>query len=215
MSRDGTPLTEGYEGTPPKDYNSLIHLLESLSELYRAWPDSLVHERLSSLLRIIRDTVTTRDGYMLLYFNRDWTHVSYRDSSTAVREEYSDYDHVSFGHDVETAYLMLEASEALGIKNDTTTLKIGKKLVDHTLRNGWDDEHGGIFDGGYYVRGEGKISILYSVELLQELSYRSRAWRMVLGRHRQQTRRAVLTERDDLERKLPHVQGFDKLHQQT
>ena len=69
-------------------------------------------------------------------------------------------DHVSFGHDVETAYLMQEASHALGIQNDTTTLNIGKRMVDHALHNGWDDSLGGFYDEGYYFKDR-KRSLLF------------------------------------------------------
>jgi mannobiose 2-epimerase len=167
MSRDGIPFMEGYlpprsenrfqDGyinVPPKDQNSSIHLLESFTELYKVWPDSTLKERLSSMLRLVRDVITTDKGYLTLFFRRDWTPISYRDSAVTVRERNYGSDHVSFGHDVETAYLMLEASEALGMKNDTTTLRIGKKMVDHALRNGWDNERGGIYDGGYYLPGK-------------------------------------------------------------
>ena len=154
MSRDGSPFTEGYGGAPPKDQNSTIHLLEAFTELYRVWPDPTVKERLQSLLRIVRDTITTDKGYMVLFFKRDWTPISYRESDPKERERKYEFDHVSFGHDVETGYLMLEASEALGMKNDTTTLQVAKRMVDHALEHGWDKERGGIFDGGYYFSGE-------------------------------------------------------------
>ena len=160
MSRDGDPLTEGFGRTPPKDQNSSIHLLECLTELYRVWKDPLLKERLNQLLRIIRDTLTTDKGYLTLFFRRDWTPVTFRDSSADVRERNYDFDHVSFGHDIETAYLMLEASEALGLGKDTTTLRAAKKMVDHTLRNGLDRKHGGLFDGGYYHRGDTRPSIV-------------------------------------------------------
>jgi cellobiose epimerase len=152
MSRDGTPMPEGYRGVPPKDYNSLIHILECFTELYNVWPDSTLKDRLHSLLTILRDTVTTDKGYLMLYFNRDWTHIS--------DEKNFEFDHVSFGHDVETAYLMLEASEALGLKSDTTTLRVAKKMVDHSLAHGWDKDHGGLFDAGYYDNGEKNITIV-------------------------------------------------------
>jgi mannobiose 2-epimerase len=160
MSRDGTPFTSGYGSYPPKDQNSTIHLLECFTELCRVWPDPLVKERLHSLLRIVRDTITMEKGYMMLFFQRDWAPVSYRDASPVERERNYEFDHVSFGHDVEVAYLMLEASEALGIKNDTTTLRKAKTMVDHVLRNGWDEQQGGIFDGGYYFPGQEKPSIV-------------------------------------------------------
>jgi cellobiose epimerase len=160
MTRDGIPFKNGYRISPPKDQNSSIHLLECFTELYKVWPDSTLRERLSSMLRLIRDVITTNKGYLTLFLNRDLTPVSYKDSTDAIRMRNYEFDHVSFGHDVETAYLMLEASEVLGMKNDTTTLRIAKKMVDHALQNGWDNEHGGFFDGGYYLSGEKKAVIV-------------------------------------------------------
>ncbi len=152
MERDGRPMPEGFGHTPPKDQNSSIHLLEAFTELYAVWPDQKLRERLQELLEIIRDTITTDMGYMNLFFYRDWTPLSYRDSTEAVREANHHLDHVSFGHDVETAFLMMEASETLGLEHDDRTLEVGRKMVDHTLQNGWDDVLGGIYDGGYYFK---------------------------------------------------------------
>lgn len=160
MSTEGIPFKEGLGNTPPKDQNSSIHLLESFTELYKVWPDPKLKDRLNSMLHIIRDIIVTKKGYMNLFFKRDWTPISYRDSSAAVREENYEFDHVSFGHDVETAYLMLEASEVLGMKNDTATVRIGKSMVDHALHNGWDKERSGIYDGGYYKNGNKYPSIV-------------------------------------------------------
>jgi mannobiose 2-epimerase len=149
MSRDGTPFKEGYLNNPPKDQNSSIHLLECFTELYSVWKDETLKKRLTSLLHIIRDTITTEKGYMVLFFNRNWNPVSFRNSSKEVRTKNYEFDHVSFGHDIETAYLLLEASETLGLDDEETLIK-AKKMVDHTLKYGWDKEYGGIFDGGYY-----------------------------------------------------------------
>jgi mannobiose 2-epimerase len=55
---------------------------------------------------------------------------------------------------------MLEASETLGLKNDSTTLKVAKRMVDHALRNGWDNKVGGFYDEGYYFKDSDSISIL-------------------------------------------------------
>jgi mannobiose 2-epimerase len=161
MQRDGTPFPEGFRRTPPKDQNSSIHILECFTELYGVWHDNLLKERLGSLFIIIRDTIVTQKGYMNLFFKRDWTPISYRDSSLSVRTKNLDLDHVSFGHDIETAYLLLEALDKLGINNDTVTLRTAKKMVDHSIINGWDKDNGGIFDGGYYNKGEeDKITIV-------------------------------------------------------
>jgi mannobiose 2-epimerase len=133
-----------------KDQNSSIHLLEAFTALYSVWPDELLRERFLELLLLIRDTITTEKGYLILFLERDWTPVSFRDSSDAVRKANFHHDHVSFGHDVETAFLMLEASHTLGLKNDTRTLTVARRMVDHALAKGWDDELGGFYEGGYY-----------------------------------------------------------------
>lgn len=136
-----------------KDQNSSIHLLESFSALYAVWPDPLVKKRLEELVVLIRDTITTEKGYLSLHLQRDWTPVSLRDSTESYRKQNFYLDHVSFGHDVETAFLLLEASHVLGKKSDTLTLIKAKKMVDHALEWGWDTEKGGFYDGGYYWNG--------------------------------------------------------------
>lgn len=165
MKRDGsvirrdanTPSTDdiGY-----KDQNSSIHLLEAFTELYQVWPDPLVLERLKEMLFLIRDTITHDKGYLILFFQPDWTPVSFRDSSEEVIMKHHHLDHVSFGHDVETAYLMLEASHVAGLKNDTTTLRMAKKMVDHALMQGWDHVKGGFYDEGYYFRDRAYITTI-------------------------------------------------------
>ena len=159
MEPDGTPLTEGYAGTPPKDQNSSIHLLEAFTELYDVWPDALVRERLEEMLHVVRDTLVSREGSLRLYFGRDWMPVSYRDSSADVRAAHYNLDHVSFGHDVETAFLLLEAAHALGIGEDTT-LVVAKRMVDRALQTGWDGDVGGFYDEGYVFPDSTDVTII-------------------------------------------------------
>jgi len=146
-----------------KDQNSSIHLLEAFTELYQVWPDSLLRVRLEEMLTLIRDTIVTPKGYMTLFFQPDWTPLSFRDSSREVIEEHHWLDHVSFGHDVEIAYLMLEASHVLGLKDDTT-LTVAKRLIDHALINGWDNTAGGFYDEGYYFKDSEKITITHDTK---------------------------------------------------
>jgi mannobiose 2-epimerase len=89
LRRDGTPVkrTPNVPSTSDlgyKDQNSSIHLLEALTELYQVWPDPLVKERLVEMLYLIRDTITTEKGNLTLFFQPDWTPVSFRDSSEEV-----------------------------------------------------------------------------------------------------------------------------------
>lgn len=148
--------------SPPgwKDQNTSIHLLEALANTCQVWPDELVKSRLAEMMKLVRDTMTHKDGYLHLYFTRDWKPVSFRDSSRAFIMRNLGYDHVSFGHDIETAYLLLEASGVLYGKPDSVTLFKAKKMLEHTLSNGFDADYYGLFDRAYYFRGEGQVEIV-------------------------------------------------------
>jgi len=164
LQRNGKPLKRdssvvstsdlGY-----KDQNSSIHLLEAFTELYSVWPDALLKKRLEEMLLLIRDTITTPKGYLTLFLQPDWKPVSFKESSKEQILKHHNLDHVSFGHDVETAFLMLEASHALGIHDDKKTLIVAKRMVDHALDNGWDEKTGGFYDEGYYFKETPGITI--------------------------------------------------------
>jgi len=143
-----------------KDQNSSIHLLEAYTELYRVWKDDTLRARLAALLALVRDTMVTEKGYLHLFFTRDWIPVSFRMASEATRTLNYSLDHVSFGHDYETAFLLLEASHALGIQNDVRTLSVAKQMLDHAICKGWDQHLGGFFDGGYYLDGSDQCTIV-------------------------------------------------------
>lgn len=166
LERNGDVITSddsrGFGGfvNSYKDQNTSIHLLEAFSELYKVWPDTLVHNRLAELLALIRDTITTDKGYLTLFLYPDWTPISYKDSSNATREAHFNLDHVSFGHDIETAYLMLEASEVLEKHEWDRTLEVAKRMVDHSINQGWDKLNGGLYDQGYYFNGIEEMTII-------------------------------------------------------
>ncbi|MEJ2504310.1 MAG: AGE family epimerase/isomerase, partial [Gemmatimonadota bacterium] len=150
LERDGTPLRTGYGADAAKDQNSSIHLLEAFTALYRVWPDALLRDRLEDLLGVIRDTLVVDPGTLTLFSTADWTPALWRDSTESVRRADAWFhDHLSFGHDIETAYLLLEASEALNGEADPRTREVAKRLADQALRNGWDDRVGGLFDGAF------------------------------------------------------------------
>ncbi len=160
LTRKGVPFENGMGAVPPKDQNSMIHLMEAFTELYRVWPDPELRDRLDSLFHNVRDVAIGNRPFLTLFFHRDWTPISYRDSNNYARTEHFEEDHISFGHNVETAYLLLETSNALGLKDWKRTLEVGKRMDDYALKNGWDEELGGIYDGGYIFRGEENVTII-------------------------------------------------------
>ena len=116
-----------------KSMNTHIHLLESFTQLYEVWPDETLRRRLEELLKIVRDRICVEPGVMNLYFTPDWRPIP---------------DHDSYGHDVETAYLILEAEAALSHGTTQKTEAIARALVDHALGYGWDKQNGGFYRDG-------------------------------------------------------------------
>lgn len=157
IRRDGSPYgtdespDTGNRRSPDrglKDYNSSIHLMEAFTELYRVWPDSLVRVRLEEMFYLIRDTFVHPDGYLRLYFYPDWQHVTPQSMNDQSGEVLRFLSHFTYGHDVETAYLLLETAHFLGLGEDELTHRLAKQLVDHSLASGWDHGAGGFFDEG-------------------------------------------------------------------
>jgi cellobiose epimerase len=143
LTRDGKPVAprvaNGTVAMNPigpigyKSMNTHIHLLEAFTELYAVWPDPTLRSRLEELLAIVRDRICVEPGVMNLYFTNAWQPIP---------------GHDSYGHDVETAYLMLETDEALHQKSGQKTERMARMLVDHALAYGWDQQNGGFFREG-------------------------------------------------------------------
>jgi mannobiose 2-epimerase len=113
--------------------NDHIHLLEAYAELLRSWPDPELRDHTEEVLRFVRDRLFVEPG--CLYF-------ALRPDGRPVPAP------VSFGHDVETAFLLLEAEEALGREPEPATRRAARMLVDHALARGFDPVSGQLFEWG-------------------------------------------------------------------
>jgi mannobiose 2-epimerase len=152
LRRDGTPVLAWDEKAPParrtdrlgtyygfKSMNSHIHLLEALAEFSKVENTPRVKQRLAEVHAIVRDKIAAEPGALNLYLTRSW-------QATPA--------HDSFGHDIETAFLLVEAADALGTPDDPKTWHMARRLVDHALDWGWDAEHGGFYYKGEAFAGE-------------------------------------------------------------
>jgi len=130
-----TPRTKDGIGTPYgyKSMNTHIHLLEAFTALYRVAPEDRLRQRLEEMAAILRDRIAVEPGCLNYYFTPDWRAVPMHDS---------------FGHDVEAAFLVVEAAQALGRPDDEPTWRAARRIVDHALEWGWDDKNGGFYNAG-------------------------------------------------------------------
>lgn len=153
---DSTPdhITIGY-----KDYNSSIHLLEAFTDLYKIWPDTLVRKRLTEMYDLVKDTMINDRHFLEMYFEPNWKHVTFYGQDSATIRKHFSMDHVSFGHDIETAYLLLEAAHALGIPDHPALRDELRLIVDQSLK-GFDTSNGGLYDEGYYFDRSKDITII-------------------------------------------------------
>ena len=143
LARDGTPVQphapSGQVAAGPigplgfKSMNTHIHLLEAFTGLYKVWPNPALRARLEEMLAIVRDKICVEPGAMNLFFTADWHAIPDLDS---------------YGHDVETAYLLLETDELLHRKASPRTERMARMLVEHALAYGWDATNGGFFQDG-------------------------------------------------------------------
>jgi len=83
-----------------KTANTHLHILEAYTSLFRVWPDVLLGERLKNLTGLFIEKMTDENsGHLRLFFNEDWECKS---------------SLVSYGHDIETSWLLHDAAIASG-----------------------------------------------------------------------------------------------------
>lgn len=88
------------DANEPKSMNTHLHVLEAYAQLYRAWPDPILGRRLAELVTCFEETILDPETHhATLFFDVDWTPRS---------------QVVSYGHDIETGWLLLDAAEAVG-----------------------------------------------------------------------------------------------------
>ena len=118
----------------PKSQNTHLHIMEAYTRLFTVWPDPALRRALAALVETlltrIVDPVTSHLG---LFFANDWTLRS---------------DRISYGHDIEAAWLLTEAAAALDEAALTARIHaLAVRIADVTLAEGIDAD-GGVYNEG-------------------------------------------------------------------
>lgn len=104
-----------------KTMNTLLHVFEAYTELFRVSKDLYVAERMRFILDTFADHVYNREaGHQEVFFDREWNSL---------------IDLYSYGHDIETAWLIDRGCEILGDDNYKIKLGVITKEITANIYN--------------------------------------------------------------------------------
>jgi mannobiose 2-epimerase len=133
--------------------NTHLHLLEAITTFYRASKLPLARERLIELINIQSNAVVRKNvGACTDKYDRDWT----------PRLE-NEFARVSYGHDLENIWLLMDACDAAGISN-YPLLDLYRTLFDYSEHYGFDAQQGGFYDSGWFNKPADRLAKVWWVE---------------------------------------------------
>lgn len=118
-----------------KSMNTHLHVLEGFTNLYRIWPDEGLKAKLIELVHLFLDhIIDAQTNHLILFFDEAWKPKS---------------SIVSYGHDIEAAWLLQEAAEVLGDDALLERVKERSVKIAQAAAKGLDK------DGGLWYEWDG------------------------------------------------------------
>lgn len=106
-----------------KSMNTHLHIMEAFTGFYQIWPESVLRKQLRSVMEIlIQKIFNPQTGHLNLFFKENWQ---------------SESKAVSFGHDIETSWLLQETFMMLHDSElEQPGREVALKLAKSTLMEG-------------------------------------------------------------------------------
>ncbi|CAN5547616.1 cellobiose 2-epimerase [soil metagenome] len=96
-----------------KTLNTHLHIIEAYANLYKVWPDETLKDKIEELLYLFDQRFINHEtGHLRLFFDEHW------------KEK---VDVISYGHDIEAAWLLLQCAEI--IQHDFWLEKFKKRAI--------------------------------------------------------------------------------------
>ena len=178
LEADWSRSPGGFSAGDRKSLDIHMHLMEAFTTLYQATHQEIHRRKLSEVVSLIRShMVNPEAGYGFNQFdaafrklpainiNRTWN--AERETNETISEP---ADTTSYGHNVELSWLMGLAYKVLDENTDSSQMVLDdqsdsirandgtasrqtdrsvlKRLLDHSLRYGYDHEYGGVYRDG-------------------------------------------------------------------
>ncbi len=111
-----------------KSMNTHLHILEGFANLYLIWPDVRLKQRIEELIKIFLNHIIDKDNYHLaLFFDDQWNQRS---------------DIISYGHDIEAAWLIQEAAELITDPHLIQIVQVVSVKLANAASEGLDNDGG-------------------------------------------------------------------------
>lgn len=132
LTREWQPLNDlrlsAKDANEKKTMNTHLHVLEAYANLYRIWPEPQLAGHIAKLLSNFDEHIINHEtGHLGLFFDEDWEPRS---------------DTISFGHDIEAAWLLYEAAEVIGNKEWTEKMHRNSLLLAESVSEALDTDGG-------------------------------------------------------------------------
>lgn len=162
VAQDGSALEDlrlsPRDRNDPKSMNTHLHILEAYANFYHTWPDPELHRQLKNLIDLFLDKIIDpQTKHLICFFDAQWN------PSPAP---------VSYGHDIETAWLLLEAAEIAGYRlEDARRMAVA---VAEAAGEGFDTQNGALWyedhlpEKHWWVEAEAMVGFLNAWELTKE-----------------------------------------------
>ena len=113
-----------------KTMNTHLHVLEAYANLYKIWPDEELKKNIIAIINLfIQYFIDSETGHLILFFDVEWN---------------PRHGMISYGHDIEAAWLIQEAAEIINAADLIEKVKeLSEKLAIAAARG--LDEDGGLW----------------------------------------------------------------------
>ncbi len=111
-----------------KSMNTHLHVVEGFSNLYRVWANEVLNKQIKELVYIFLNHIIDKDtNHLILFFDEQWN------KKSAI---------ISYGHDIEAAWLIQEAAEMSGSDELVEKIKQQSVKLANAVTEGLDKDGG-------------------------------------------------------------------------
>ncbi|MGN6419420.1 MAG: AGE family epimerase/isomerase [Pseudobacter sp.] len=111
-----------------KTMNTHLHVLEAFANLYRIWPDATLREQIKDLIDIfLHKIIHPQSHHLQLFFTDQW------ESQSSL---------ISYGHDIEAAWLIQEAAEIINDEALAETVRQRSLFIARAAAEALDKDGG-------------------------------------------------------------------------